>query len=106
MPKGKNSASPKSDIASTVEELRTVLQRNGCFVIDAKVTPRARTAEIMEVMSNGALKIKVTAAPERGKANQEVCRLLANFFEVPLKNVEVLLGHSSQQKRIRIVAGS
>ena len=102
---GKGSAAPKSDVASAVAELRAALKRDGRLVIDVKVTPRARVSEILEAMPNGTLKIKVIAAPERGKANQEVCRLLANYLDVPVKNVEVLLGHSSQQKRIRISAG-
>ena len=80
------------------------MRRDGRVVIDVKVTPRARVSEVVEAMPNGALKIKVTAAPERGKANDEVCRLLADFFHVPVSNVIVLLGKSSQQKRMQVIA--
>ncbi|MCA1595598.1 MAG: DUF167 family protein, partial [Chloroflexi bacterium] len=57
-------------------------------------------------MANGALKVKVIAAPERGKANDEVCSLLAEYLNVPKRNVAVILGHTSPQKRILCRADS
>ena len=85
------------------EELRRQLQRDGSLVLDLKVIPRAHTGEVAEWAVNGTLKIKVTAAPERGMANEEVCALLARYLDVPKRNLEIIFGGSSPQKRVRIL---
>jgi len=54
-------------------------------------------------MAGGVLKVKVTAIPERGKANDEVCAVLAGYLDVPKRNVQVILGHTSRQKRVRVL---
>jgi uncharacterized protein len=72
-------------------------------VLEVKVILRARTAEVLELMANGVLKVKVTAVPEKGKANAEVCAVLAAYLDVSKRNVEVILGHTLQQKRVRVL---
>ena len=85
------------------KELRRKLLRDGSLVLDVKVIPRARTGEVAELMANGSLKVKVTAVPEKGKANAEVCAVLAAYLGVAKGNVEVILGHTSQKKRVRVL---
>ena len=48
------------------------------------------------------LKIKVTAAPVDGRANDHLIRYLAGLFDVPRSRVDLLAGHSSRSKRVRI----
>ncbi|MFV2071889.1 MAG: DUF167 domain-containing protein [Thermoanaerobaculales bacterium] len=50
----------------------------------------------------GALKIEVNVAPERGKANDAVLRLLAGELGVPLRALEITSGLSSQNKVVTI----
>lgn len=50
------------------------------------------------------LKVKVTAPPEHGRANQAVCALLAQFFQVPASAVDIISGHSSSEK-VASIAG-
>jgi uncharacterized protein len=95
-------SSPRG-VSIHAEELRHKLLRDGHLVFEVKVIPRARTAEVLELMGNGVLKVKVTAIPEKGKANAEVCAVLAAYLGVPKSNVEVILGHTSQQKRVRVL---
>ena len=90
------------DMPSEAEGLRRKLLRHGSLVLDVKVVPRSRAAKI-ESMASTKLKVKVRAAPEGGKANDEVCAVLAEYLAVPKGNVEVILGRTSQQKRVRIV---
>lgn len=45
-----------------------------------KVIPRAHKTEIVGTMSDGALKIRVAAVPEDGKANTELCRYLGEVY--------------------------
>jgi hypothetical protein len=93
---------PKS-IGPEKEEMRRKLLREGSLVLDVKVIPRSHSLKVEEIMANGNLKIKVRAAPEGGKANDEVCALLAEYLAVPKGNVEVILGRAARQKRIKIV---
>ncbi len=70
--------------------------------IDVKVVPRASRSEITGTMADGSLKVKVAAVPEKGKANEELCAVLARHFEVPSRSVEVISGATSTRKRVRI----
>ena len=72
------------------------------MTIRVKVIPKSSRDEIAGKMDDGAWKIKVTAAPERGKANAAVCDLLPRHFDVPKSRVEVVSGHTSRLKQIRI----
>ena len=84
--------------------LRTRLQQIGTLTLDVAVIPRASSSEVSHIMLDGTLKVKVTAAPEKGRANDEVCELIADFLAVPKKSVAVILGHTSRRKRVRILS--
>lgn len=86
----------------TVESLRDRLQEDGSITLSLKVTPKSSKDEIVGLLDDGAIKLKVTAPPEKGKANAAVCQLLAAFFGVAKRNVEILRGESSSNKQIRI----
>jgi uncharacterized protein (TIGR00251 family) len=49
---------------------------------------------------DGALRIDVTAAPEKGKANREVIAILARALGLPKSTVEIVSGATSPQKRL------
>jgi uncharacterized protein (TIGR00251 family) len=51
----------------------------------------------------GALKIKVAAQPESGKANKAVCALLAKHLRLQKRAVSVVRGATSQSKRLEVV---
>ena len=50
----------------------------------------------------GCLKIAVTTAPERGKANQAVAELLAEKLGVPSSQLVLLTGHTQPRKRFLV----
>ena len=50
----------------------------------------------------GALRVAVTAAPEKGKANQAIIALLAKTLNVPKSAIELVSGDTSQHKRFVI----
>jgi uncharacterized protein (TIGR00251 family) len=70
--------------------------------IRVKVTPKSSKTELVGLMPDGTWKIKVTAAPERGKANRALCEFLAGHFDVPVSRVQILSGETAHIKRIRI----
>lgn len=51
-----------------------------------------------------ALKVRLAAPAQEGRANKELCRFLAAAFGVPLAAVDLLNGESSRHKRVRISA--
>lgn len=65
------------------------------------VQPRARKSEVAGTHGD-ALKVRVTAPPEGGRANEEVVRILADALGVPRSAVEIVAGHTSRRKRVRI----
>lgn len=48
------------------------------------------------------LKIKITAPPADGKANDHLVRFLSRLFDVPRRQVVLLSGEYSRTKRLRI----
>lgn len=52
------------------------------------------------------LKVEVRAAPERGRANAAVCRLLARTFSVSTSAVVVVAGGGSHDKVVEIRGAS
>lgn len=55
---------------------------------------------------NGALRIAVTAAPEKGKANRAIIELLSKTLGVPKSAIELIAGDMSPQKRFLIAAAT
>jgi uncharacterized protein (TIGR00251 family) len=70
-------------------------------LLNLKVSPKASRNAITGFMGE-VLKVSVTAAPERGKANQAVEALLADALGLPLSAVSVVAGHTARTKRIEI----
>jgi uncharacterized protein (TIGR00251 family) len=56
----------------------------------------------MARLEDGSLKIRLTAPPVDGAANEALVKFLAGAFSVGRSQVEILSGHTSRDKRIRI----
>ena len=82
------------------EELDLIESDNGVR-LKLRVKAGGRRNAILGV-HNGALKISVTTAPEKGKANKAVIALLAKTLDIPASSVEILSGSASPDKSIRI----
>ena len=48
------------------------------------------------------LQVKVTAAPEGGKANDALVQLIATALKVPRSSIRIIRGHASREKVIAI----
>jgi uncharacterized protein (TIGR00251 family) len=86
----------------SVESIKQELAAKGVVRLRVKVTPKARRTEIKGFLADGTLKARVRAAPERGKANAELCEMLAAALGVKPAQVEVTSGASSPLKLILI----
>lgn len=65
-----------------------------------KVIPGARTESID--LYGDLLRIKVTAAPEKGRANEAVAALLAKRLNLPASAVRVVAGFTNPLKTVEI----
>ena len=63
-----------------------------------KVTPKSRANEIVGVREDGVLRIRVTAAPQDGKANEAVIRLLSEALGLARGAIRLAGGASSREK--------
>jgi len=70
-------------------------------LFSVRVQPKASADSILGEHA-GALKISVTAPPEKGKANAAVIALLSKEFRVPKSSIEIVRGHTSRRKTLRI----
>jgi len=70
--------------------------------LNIRVQPRSSQNKICGE-TNGALKIKITAPPVEGEANQAVIRLLAQWLGVPRANVCIAKGDTSKNKIVDII---
>lgn len=74
---------------------------DGLLTFKVQVVPRASRSEVVGE-HNGLLRIRISAPPVDGAANKELIRVLARMFRVSRGSIEILSGHGSRVKRVRI----
>jgi hypothetical protein len=72
------------------------------MTLRVKAIPRSKRSEIAGELADGTLKVRIAAPPERGKANEALITLLASEFGVGRESVEIVSGHASGLKLVRI----
>lgn len=70
--------------------------------IKIRVLPRSSKNEVIGEMADGTLKIKLTAPPVDGKANDALIKLLADYFDKPKHKIKIAAGATSKNKTIEI----
>ncbi len=70
--------------------------------IRVKVIPKSSKTELVGYLPDGTWKIKVAAAPEKGKANRALVEFLSEHLKVPKSRIHIMSGETSQLKRIRV----
>lgn len=76
----------------------------GSAVVRVKAVPGSRREEIAGVLGD-RLKVRVSAPPEKGKANGAIVELVAGALGIAGRCVEVTQGHTRAEKTLRIVGG-
>ncbi|WP_116997538.1 DUF167 domain-containing protein [Desertimonas flava] len=69
--------------------------------VDIRVIPRASRDEVGGERA-GRLVVRTRSAPVDDQANEAVCRALAHHFGVPRRRVELVSGHRSRDKTVRV----
>ena len=68
-----------------------------------RVTPRASKNEISEIQSDGTVKIRLTASPVEGKANEALVEFLSEVLEIPVGRIDIVAGASGRDKLVSIL---
>lgn len=82
-------------------EMIETMERDGSVVFTVKVTPRAHRNAISGELQ-GWLKIFLTAPPVDHKANDELCKYLAERLNLPVAAVKIVAGERSRAKRVAV----
>ena len=69
--------------------------------IEAKIIPKSSRNEII-ILDGGMVRIKVTAPPVDGLANREVIDLISKELKMPKKDIAIISGDKSKNKKIRV----
>jgi uncharacterized protein (TIGR00251 family) len=73
---------------------------HGFCTLAIKVIPRSSQNKVMGV-ENGALKLKLTAVPIEGAANEAVIDFLSKWLHKPKSSIELMKGQQSRHKLVR-----
>jgi len=69
--------------------------------ISVKIIPRAKKIEVIELTPN-SFKIRLTAAPVDGKANDQLLKILAKHFKIAKSCLVITKGLTSRNKIVNI----
>ena len=78
-----------------------IVERDGGIIFAVRVIPRGNRNAI-EGAYGEALKVRLTAPALENRANDALCRLLAERLNVPMAAVRIVAGEKSRTKRISI----
>ena len=67
-----------------------------------RVTPRASKNEIVDILSDGTVKIRLTAPPIEGQANDALVKFLSKVLDVPISSLEIVAGDTGRDKLVSI----
>jgi len=81
---------------------RDKLANNKEIYLRVKVLPGAGKTDFLDTMADGTIKIALAAAPEKGKANQELINFLATELEVRKYQLRIVSGAGDRLKLIKV----
>ena len=71
--------------------------------IAVRVTTRASKNQIVGALNDGTVKIRITAAPTEGQANDELVKFLSDVLDVPKSRIEIVAGEAGRDKLISVL---
>lgn len=76
-------------------------QGKGGMQIGVKVKRGAKESKVVGAQGD-FLKVKIAVQPEKGKANEELIKILSKYFKVPRDDVTIVRGKRQERKLIYI----
>ncbi len=71
------------------------------IILKVYLQPKSSKNEVVGPYRDG-IKVKVTAPPVEGKANEALIRFLAGEFRIPPSSIEMIKGHHAREKILKI----
>jgi len=68
-----------------------------------RVTPRASRNEIVELLEDGTIKVRIAAPPSDNEANEALINFLSEVLGVAKSRLDIVAGTSGRDKLISIV---
>lgn len=68
-----------------------------------RVTPRASRNEIVELLDDGTIKVRIAAPPTDSEANETLIDFLAEILGVPKSRLDIVAGITGRDKLIAVV---
>lgn len=76
-------------------------ETSGGILLAVKARPGSKKNGVVG-MHDGALRVAVNAAPEKGKANDAICKVLAETLQIKRQDLELVRGSTSSEKTFRV----
>ena len=68
-----------------------------------RVTPRASRNEVVEILEDGTVKVRIAAAPADDEANAALLEFLSEILGVPQNKLDIVAGVAGRDKLISVV---
>jgi uncharacterized protein (TIGR00251 family) len=68
-----------------------------------RVTPRASRNEIVELLEDGTIKVRIAAPPSDNEANETLINFLAEVLGVPASRLDIVAGASGRDKLVSVM---
>lgn len=68
-----------------------------------RVTPRASRNEIVEILDDGTIKVRLSAPPVDNEANNALIEFLSDILGVPKSKLDIVAGNTGRDKLISIL---
>ncbi|MBC8506491.1 MAG: DUF167 domain-containing protein [Anaerolineales bacterium] len=68
-----------------------------------RVIPRATRNEIVEILHDGTIRVRLKAAPREKEINQTLADFLASVLDIPRERIEVVGGSGGRDKLVSVL---
>jgi len=85
-----------------IDRIKASLEKGKTVRLKVKINAGSGKNIITGNLGEDTLKIRISAAPEKGKANRELVEFLAKTFNIPRGNVTIVSGYTSPLKTIEL----
>jgi hypothetical protein len=76
-------------------------QRGSALAV--RVTPRASRNEIVEILDDGTIRVRLSAPPVDNEANVALIEFLSEILGVPKSKLDIVAGNAGRDKLISVV---
>jgi uncharacterized protein (TIGR00251 family) len=68
-----------------------------------RVTPRASRNEVVEMLEDGTIKVRLAAPPVDDQANQALIEFLSDILGVPKSRLDIVAGATGRDKLVAVM---